>query len=306
MKDRLSLNENYKLSSKSFSRDIKLMQTVLQIPIKYDASRKGFYLTDRDWTDRHGAYAPSAGEIKLLLLGEHIARTFMPPQLREGLNDAVCRLLMEEDEIFSEGMELENFQVINPEFVPDVKTEIFKKVYEAWENKKRLKIKYSSRKDHHSQKTIEPQVLAWNAGIWYIKGFLVNEDGEACPPPYEIRVFALHRIEEAVIAKEKFFVDDEELKRIKKKELFNFETIDEVEIEFFPPFIKPMAERFSPKSDMIISQDENSLRVRLKDVPEYAVLRMVFNANGYARILKPARLQESLREIANRTLENMK
>ena len=149
-------------------------------------------------------------------------------------------------------------------------------------------------------------MLAWNAGIWYIKGFLVNEDGEACPPPYEIRVFALHRIEEAVIAKEKFFVDDEELKRIKKKELFNFETIDEVEIEFFPPFIKPMAERFSPKSDMIISQDENSLRVRLKDVPEYAVLRMVFNANGYARILKPARLQESLREIANRTLENMK
>ena len=57
---------------------------------------------------------------------------------------------------------------------------------------------------------------------------------------------------------------------------------------------------------MIISQDENSLRVRFKDVPEYAVLRMVFNANGYARILKPARLQESLREIANRTLENMK
>ena len=293
-----------KVSDKTFSRDIHALRDTLMAPIQYDASQKGFYLTDPDWT--YADLPVETGDMKLFLLSEQVSRSFMPPQLRSELTNAVNALLIKQEGGIPEGMNLENFQILSPEFAPKVAPEVFLEVYQAWENKNYLKITYSSSSGHDSVKLIQPYVLAWNSGIWYIKGLVAKEDDVPCDPPFKIRVFALHRIQNAEKRPGRFFEDSEDAKRIKKERLFNFQTLDEVEIEFYPPFVKQMAERFISRPDAIVSQDENSLCIRLKNIPEYAALQLVFLAMGNARVLKPASLQESLGKVAQNIFDNLK
>jgi predicted DNA-binding transcriptional regulator YafY len=230
----------------------------------------------------------------------------MPPQLRSELSNAVNALLIKREGGMPDGMNLENFQILSPEFAPKVAPEVFLEVYQAWENKHYLQITYSSGSGHDSVKLIEPYVLAWNSGIWYIKGLVAKEDGVPCDPPFKIRVFALHRIQSAEKRPGRFFEDSEDAKRIKKDSLFNFQKLDEVEIEFYPPFVKQMAERFASRPEAIVSQSENSLRIRLTDIPEYAAVQLAFLAMGNARVLKPASLQDSLKQVAQNIFDNNK
>ena len=291
------------IAPKTFSRDIKMLQEVLGAPIKYDAHRKGFCLADPNWTSAMILDRP--GDMALLLFSERVAHTFMPPQLRGELANAVNALLMKQDGI-PEELTLENLKIYNPDFSPKVDPEVFLAAYQAWEKKNYLKISYSSSKGHNSVKLIEPHLLAWNRGTWYIKGLVAKEDDVPCERPFDVRLFALHRIEKAEISKGFFNVDDEDAKRIKKEELFNFQTIDEIEIEVFQPYVKQIAERFISTPQAIIAQDENSVRIRLTNVYEHAAMQLIFLAMGNVRVIKPASLQDKLREVAQTIFNNMK
>ena len=291
------------VSARTFARDIQALKDI-GAPIEYNPRKKGFYLTDLDWTNEDIPTVP--GDFKLLLLSERVSRTFMPPQLRSELSNAVNALFMKQEGGLPEGMELENFQILSPEFLPQIDPEVFLEVYQAWENKHYLKIYYTSSKGHNSVKLVEPHILAWNAGIWYIKALVANEDGVPCDPPLDVRVFALHRIEKAEKKESHFTPDDEDVKRIKKSSLFDFAALEEVEIEFFQPYVKQMKERFFSRPECIIAHDENSVTVRLKNITEYAAMQLVFPAMGNVRIIKPATLRESLRKVAQNIFDNMK
>ena len=291
------------VSARTFARDIQALKDI-GAPVEYNVRKKGFYLTDLDWTNEDVPTVP--GDFKLLLLSEKVSRTFMPPQLRSELSNAVNALFMKQEGGLPEGMELENFQILSPEFLPHIDPKVFLEVYQAWENKHYLKIYYTSSQGHNSVKLVEPHILAWNAGIWYIKGLVANEDGVPCAPPLAVRVFALHRIEKAEKKESHFTPDDDDVKRVKKDALFDFSTLEEVEIEFFQPYVKKMKERFFSRPECIIAQNENSVTLRLKNITEYAALQLVFTAMGNVRIIKPASLRESLRNVAQNIFDNMK
>ena len=291
------------VSPKTFNRDIHVLKEDVGAPVEYNARKKGYYLTDPEWTC--GDMPAMPGDVKLLLLSEKVSRSFMPPQLRSELTNAVNALLMKQNNAIPEGMELENFQIIAPEFLPRVDPDVFLEVYQAWENKHYLRITYTSSRNHDSVKLVEPVLLAWNSGIWYIKGLVVNEDGTPCSPPFPDRVFALHRIRKAEKTMGRFILDEEESRQFKKNKLFNFETLDEVEIEFFQPYVKVIRERFFSLPESIIAQTEDSITVRLKNIHEHAALQLIFTARGHVRVIKPAGLQDSLRTIAQKIFEYM-
>lgn len=304
MKDMQRSNPTYYIAPKTFTRDMQNLKKQLGAPVEYDQHHKGFYLSDPDWNSK---YMPTtSGDLKLLVLSEKISQTFMPPQLSGELNNAINALLMKQEKAIPEEMNLENFQIINPVFAPQVDPELFLEVYNSWETMHYLKITYLSSQNHQSVKLIEPHVLAWNNGSWYVKGFLANDNGVPCNQPFPVRVFALHRIQKAEMLPRRFFSFDDDIKRIKKSNLFDFQLIDEVEIEFFPPYLKQMEERFSSFPDAIVSKNENSMLVRLKDIPEYTAIQLVLLAGGNARIHKPASLRESLGKIAQTIMKNLK
>ena len=183
----------YKVSSKTFLRDIADLRDEYGAPIEYDASRKGFYLTNTEWYNEDLMVEPF--EMKAALLSERVASGILPEPLRSEMNKAISALLMKNENGMAEQAELECFQILWPEHLPQGQPDIFLTCYNAWEQRKYLLLRYRSAKGHSSEKLFEPHVFAWNGGSWYLKGKLLRNNVERFGEP-PVQVLALHRIED--------------------------------------------------------------------------------------------------------------
>ena len=289
----------FDLSSKTFSRDIADLRDEYGAPVCYDASRKGFYLTNTEWYNEDLMVEPF--EMKSALLGERVASGIFPEPLRSEISKAVGSLLMKNETGMAEGVELENFQVLCPENLPRVRPDIFLAAYNAWEHRNFLKLLYRSARNHVSEKLFEPHVFAWNGGCWYLKGKLHQDDEKSYDPP-KIQVLALHRIEKAqVLSDSRFWPEPSILKGVKESGLFDFEKIPEVRLDILSPFDQSYAAGFT---DKIIEQGEDYIRIVLKDIPQYEAMRIILSTWGNVRVLSPDSLRERVCRIAEKLLEN--
>ena len=290
----------YELSSKTFSRDIADLRDEYGAPVHYDASRKGFYLTNTEWYNEDLMVEPF--EMKAALLGERVADGIFPEPMRSEISKAISALLMKNETGMAEGVELENFQVLCPENLPKVQPEIFLAAYNAWEQRKYLKLIYRSARNHVSEKFFEPHVFAWNGGCWYLKGRLQRDDEVRYDPP-KIQVLALHRIEQAEIMEGQFWPEPSILKGVKESGLFDFDKIPEVELEILHPFDTVMASGFT---DKITERGNGFIRILLKNIPRYEAMQIILSTWGNVRVLSPDTLRERACKIANKLLENNK
>lgn len=288
----------YKLSSKTFSRDIADLRDEYHAPICYDASRKGFYLENPEWYNEDLMVEPF--EMKSALLGERVASGLFPEPVRSEISNAVSALLMKNETGMAEGVELENFQVLCPDNLPKISPDLFLTAYNAWEQRKYLKLVYRSSRNHVSEKMFEPHIFAWNGGFWYLKGLLLRDNDKQYDPP-KLQVLALHRIEKAEMINGQFFPDPSILKGVKESGLFDFEKIPEVVLEILHPFDQSFSSRFS---DKIIERGDGFIRVKLENIPEYEAVQIIFSTWGNIRIIAPDTLKVTIRRIINKLLDN--
>ena len=290
----------FRLSSKTFSRDIADLRDEYGAPIHYDSCRKGFYLSNTEWYNEDMMIEPF--EMKAAILGEKVAKELFPEPMRGEIEKAVASLLMRNDTGMAEGVDMESFQVLCPEGLPKIDPEVFLAAYNAWEQRKKLKLVYRSSKDHVSEKLFEPHVFAWNGGCWYLKGKVLREDGAICDAP-KIRVLALHRIEKAEMLASDFWPEPAITEAVKKSGLFDFAEYPEVDVEFSAPFAKPMEERYPEK---IVARGKDSVRMKFKVANEYEAVQLVLGVCGNAKVYAPDRLKVYLRRIANRIVGYLK
>ncbi|MBE6377343.1 MAG: WYL domain-containing protein [Lentisphaerae bacterium] len=289
-----------KTSGKTFQRDIADLRDEYGAPVHYDESRKGYYLSNTDWYNEDLMVEPF--EMKAALLGERIASGFLPDPLRGEMNRAVAALIMKNENGMAQGVELENFQVINSEYLPHSDPEIFLTCYNAWEQHRDLKLTYASSK-RVSVKYFEPHLFIHKGGSWYLRGKQNRVDGELCDPPKKLTL-AIHRIESAEMTGTTFDPDPEILKQVKENGLFDFEKLPEAVIEFFAPFDKGICERYASAPEVIKERRENSVIIRLQNITEYEAAQIALSACGNAAVHAPAELQLYMVRIANKILEN--
>ena len=288
----------FRLSSKTFRRDIRALRDEYGAPIHYDDSRKGFYLADTEWFDEKMLVEPF--EMKAAILGEKVAKELFPEPMRGEIGKAVSSLLMRNESGMAESIDMESFQVLCPEGLPKIDPAVFLTAFNAWEQRRKLKLVYRSSKDHVSEKLFEPHVFAWNGGCWYLKGKVLREDGVKCASP-KIRVLALHRIEKAEMLDSDFWPEPAIAEAVKRSGLFDFAKYPEVDVEFFAPFAKVMEERYP---DKVVARDKSSVRLKLKVANEYEALQLVLGVCGNAKVYAPERLRVRLRRIAERIRSN--
>ena len=292
----------YKLSSTTFLREIADLRDEYGAPIHYDSSRKGFYLSNIDWYNEDLMVEPF--EMKAALIGERIASGILPEPLCSEMNKAISALLMKNENGMDENAELESFQVLCPEYLPQIKPEIFLTCYNAWEQRKLLELNYCSFKKQRAEKIFEPHIFAWNGGCWYLKGKLLRNDDKRYDEPM-IQVLAVHRIEKAEMLESLFWSAPEILKGVKSDGLFGYNKIPEIEMEFFAPFDKAMREKYCHIPDAIQSTSDNSVRVKLHDLTEYDIAQLVMSVCGNVKILTPKDLKAYIRQIAEKIIKNM-
>ena len=108
-----------------------------------------FYHTTLDWYNEDLMVEPF--EMKAALLGERIASRIFPEPMRSEMNKAVSALMMKNENGMDEKAELDCFQVLCPEYLPQVDPDIFLNCYNAWEQRKTLSLKYRSAKKNQSE-----------------------------------------------------------------------------------------------------------------------------------------------------------
>lgn len=290
----------YKLSAKTFGRDIVDLQTEFGAPVDYEPSLRGYYLSDPEWCNEKLMVEPF--EMKGAVLGQKFAESLMPEPLRSEINQAVRSLLAHNSSGFSEQAELNMMQIINPMQLP-LSPEIFRTVFLAWEKRQKLQLTYNSAKEQQREMVFEPHILAWQAGIWYLKGLLLGTPKFSYKKPYNT-ILAVHRISCAEMICSSFAGDQKILATVKEGKLFEFPRLPEVRLRFLAKVALQVRERFSCRPGCLQEEADGASLVTLMDLTKYEAIDLVLWAYGEVKVLQPESLRQEILRLAETLRRN--
>lgn len=290
----------YKLCERTFRRDIGDLKTDYSAPIDYDDRERGFFLTDIEWYSEKLMVEPF--EMQGVLLGQKVAEALMPEPLRSSIDQAARSLLARNSAGFGERAELDMMQIINPMQL-SLSPELFCTVFNAWERRQKLQLTYCSAKGSPKEMVFEPHVLAWQWGVWYLKGMLSGTPKYAYRKPYST-ILAVHRIRQAEKLCSSFDGDRRLLDTVKKGKLFEFSRYPEVRLHFPPKVALQVRERFSSQPSCIQESPDGSLVVTVQDLAEYEAVDLVLWARGEVKVLAPEPLRQEILRLAETMRQN--
>jgi len=285
-----------KVSQKTFLRDIHDLKTEFGAPIEYEASERGFFLRENDWCCERLMVEPF--EMKSAVLGQKVAESLMPEPLRTSIHQAVRSLLARNSAGFDERTELDMMQIINPVQLP-LSSEVFK----AWEKRQKLQLNYCSAKGTPRDMVFEPHVLAWQSGVWYLKGLLCGTAKYSYHKPYDT-ILAVHRILSAEQISASFQGNRRLLESVKKGKLFEFSRYPEVRLHFLPKVAFQVRERFASQPACMQPEADGSIVVTLKALTEYEAVELVLWVRGEVRVLGPEVLRQEILQIGDTLIRN--
>ena len=295
----LDATSMYSVSQKTVQRDVKYLRDVYNAPIAFDNGKRGYYLTDPDW--EFEVPHLDEDEMKAVTLGARLAETIMPQPIAGEIQSAAETLLCNNLSGLEPNTVLISL-VAQGARIP-VKPEIFREVFEAWQTRRGLTVKY---KKGMTGKVLdyllEPQVLSFYDGLWYLKAVIITQDGETLPEQKPtIRALALHRFQFAAIYPGSFEPDMRLIEEVNDGKLFNFPTIDEVVLRFTDYAIPYARENY--ESVLIDEQLDGSLLVTIYDAIDFKIVNLVLNEGGAVQVISPPELAEKVIEQAKRVIE---
>ena len=287
----------YSISQKTIQRDVQYLRDVYQAPIAFDNGKRGYYLTDQNW--KFEVPQLDEDEMRAVTLGARLAETIMPEPVASEIQSAAETLLCDNPSGLDANATLIAL-VAQGARIP-VKPEIFREVFEAWQTRRGLSVKYQKGMTGEVMDyVLEPQVLSFYDGLWYVKAVIVSCDGEM-QPERTIRTLALNRFRTAAIYPGRFESDPRLIEEVNEGKLFDFPTIDEVVLRFTDYAIPYARENYDPS--LIEEQEDGSLLVTVYDAIDFKIVNLVLNEGGAVQVVSPPELAEKVIKQAKRVIE---
>ena len=289
--------DEYKVSQKTVQRDVQYLRDVYHAPIAFDNGKRGYYLTDQNWNFE----VPSldADEMRAVTLGARLAETIMPEPVASEIRDAAETLLCENPTGLDANAALIAL-VAKGARIP-VEPAIFREVFAAWQTRHGLSVKYrKGMSGKVLEYILEPQVLSFYDGLWYVKSVIISCDGETLPER-TIRTLALNRIQFAALYPGRFEPDMRLIKEVNEGKLFDFPTVDEVMLRFTDYAIPYARENYEP--ELVEEQDDGSLLVTIYDAIDFKIANLVLNEGGAVQVVSPPELAQKVIEQAKQVIE---
>jgi predicted DNA-binding transcriptional regulator YafY len=299
MKD-LDIAHAYNISQKTVQRDIQYLKDEYDAPIRYNSNEKGYYLTNPDWS----CYAPmlSDEEMRAVIIGARLAEKLMPQPVSGEIMRSAGSLIFANAKGLDETACLLSL-VATGSRVP-VKSEIFKVVFSAWQSHHALEISYRNAGNGTVSKMfIEPHVLVFHDGLWYLKVICLKTNGRENKTRF-ILTLAVHRIEAVATHPGTFEPDMELIRTVNTGKVFDFPTIPEVKLRFSGNAIRFAQEYYPEKA--IEKNADGSLLVTLKDVVDFKIINLVLNENGAVQVISPPELIARVIEQAEKVIRLQK
>ena len=285
----------YQLSARTLQRDIAFLKTEYGAPIRYDHTRRGYYLTNPGWSvdiplleDR---------EMRAAVLGARLAENIMPEPVRGEVREAVDSLLAENETGMDDKAALLSLVAMGSRAA--VRPEVFRVIFEAWQAHRCVKITYHPVSEGVSERFIEPHALVFFEGNWYLKAVMVPDAGEEPKGPRRVPTLALHRIRTAEMTKRTFEPDPKIVEAVNRREIFDFPQVRDIRLRLGAQAIRFIGEQFDFEEE---AREGETHIVRIKSAAAYRLVNYILAEGGDAKLLNHPELKEEVIRRAKRCI----
>lgn len=290
----LEENLNISCSERTVLRDIDVLKQEFKAPLKFDAERNGFYLARNTWE----FHCPLLCEelITSSLLGVRLAEDIVPQPLKSYISSSVDNQLANNNSDFLDKAFIESL-IIASGIKAMIEPETFKAVFDGW--RKREVIEFTYYTPHgakNSHRILEPHLISFLKGIWYVKGIDLSNNEE-------IRVFAIHRMKSVKLTGKFFEINKQILENVRRNGLFNYEKFDNIKLQCDASIAFYFYEHQTAKKLKIDRQKDGSLIVVLPPSTEYDAIRWILGESGKIKVLEPEWLREKVVAAGRKIIE---
>lgn len=293
--------EDYPFTRQTLYRDVEYLRT-LGAKIEFDhKDHNGYYLQNTNWN----GYVSFLGEDEMVaaILGAQFAERILPEsKLRDMIRGSVDSLWAEH-RLPDEDTEVQWNSLVIEGLPMKIDRDVFQIIFEQWRSQHNVDITYTPVR-HGKMKTvtIEPHVLTFSNGTWYVRGKVVNS-GSRNPKQRDFLTFALHRISKAKRNGKLFEPDLNEISAVNQGRIFDFPRYAEVRLKASGMALRQVLESFPVESVNYESSD--CAEITLKEVEGYKVINFVLISEGNAKIISPVELRDAALKKAKAVVESL-
>ncbi|MFA6294159.1 MAG: WYL domain-containing protein [Victivallales bacterium] len=292
LKSDLFENANVACTAKTIQRDIKTLKDDFGADIEFDYQNNGFYLADRGWN----FFCPTLQDEEMMasVFGAKVAEDIFPEPVKSQIRKAVDTQLAGNTSDFLDTAFIKTLIVASGVKV-EIDPKIFRTVFDAWQKRKAIDIKYRAPDGTMSERRIEPHVLTYLNESWYIKGFCLKANAP--------RLFAVHRIQSVKITDKTFEPDKKIINSVIDGDVYGYDKIKDVDIWLSPEAVNYAKERKRRKGETLSLNKNGSAVLHYAEAAPYEIIKWVMSECGKAKVLKPADLAKEIARAAEAVAE---
>lgn len=272
-------------SARTILRDIQNLQLEYGAPIEYDASNKGYYLSNPAWEFKCPVFDEDF--VSMAMLGTRLAEDIVPEPLKTNIDTAVTQMLSTNSSEFFDAAMIDSILCASG-VKASIDATVFKTLFDAWRRKRMVTLTYRDTKGVESVHDFEPHLIVFHKGLWYVKGYKYNTK--------KMRIYACHRITAAKRNPEGFETDKKLLDETREKGLFDYPKISGIKLHCDASIAFYIYEQQKVFKSNIEPQEDGSLIAMLNPTIEHEVIRWILAEGGRIQVLEPKPLRDKIAE----------
>ena len=284
----ISENINVACTPKTIARDIQILKDDFGAPIKFNASRNGYYLTKRNWNFS----CPQLFEETAVLsavLGARVAEHIFPEPLRHDVRSAVDYLLTNNNPDALNQIQVDSLVVI-PSNRIKVDADVFMPLFKAWENHEICHIDYLDSRGKTTSRDFEPHAMVFYDGAWYTKGF--------CYVRNQMRTLTVARMKSVTSTGRKFVPNQKIIRTVTEDDVFDYEAVENVVVHCDAYLTKLLPVRPLHPTQKIKLLPKGESIVSVEKLPRQRLITWTLHQCGRATVIEPADARKDILDFA--------
>jgi predicted DNA-binding transcriptional regulator YafY len=291
-----TLAKKAEVAPRTILRDIDYLRLFYNAPIAYDASRRGYYYTEKNFFVK--SVLLTEGELFSIAIFDRLLEQYRHTPLEGNLREIFRKIVQSLPQKITVDSQFLTGRV---SFIPDhegiVDMKVFEVVFAALRTSTTVSFEYRSlQKTVHAKRTADPYHAICQRGNWYLIGY--------CHDRQEPRMFALSRIKNARTVGRTFIIpagfnpheyfDKEMGVWASSRKPYTVEFVVDREIGTYA------LDRQWHKTQEVEENKDGSVRVKFTTTQMPEVLRWVLGQGHTVKVLNPPELVAMVKDEAER------
>ena len=290
------VNENINIACtpKTVARDIQVLKNDFGAPIKFSASKNGYYLTKRSWNFSCPQFFEDTAVFSAVL-GARVAEHIFPEPLRQDMRAAVDYLLTNNNPDALDQTLVESLIVI-PSNRIKVDAKVFMPLFQAWQDHEICHIDYEDSRAQTTARDFEPHTMVFYDGAWYSKGY--------CHLRKQMRTLTVARMKAVKPTGKRFVPDQKIIKTANEDEVFDYDMVENVVVHCDAYLTKLLSVRQLHPNQEIKRLSSGESDVFISRIPRHRLITWVMHQCGRAKVLAPHQIGHEVHDFASALMNN--